>query len=267
MKEVIDLTQLNNIEFIIGESENEIVSGSDIYSYDEKNNAYVISAKLKDYFVRRKSLYSYHVKNKLCGYDNDIVAPNKRVPIYYYNNRYYSLFINPDTGKYSIVESGELITWTETFIRGEVPILLFWRDNELFALSGTYVYRIKDTKVIQELKDPILTRYDRTLFYVYSLDDHLVLHFQRTYEDGLGDVFMTINLNDFTYKMKPSQNSIKIGPYNYKAINRTDGWKIYYIGRDPADGIKVLDPLAPDGPKIIESLPGINVAPEGTELP
>lgn len=239
-----------------------------VYTYDERRNGFVYSARLNDSLVRMKGTWFYYMcDNKLCAYDDGIIAPNKPVPIYKYNNRYYSLYINPETAKYSIVESLDLISWKETLIKGEEPIFLFWQDKELFALGGACVYRIRDESVVRELQKPIFSSYDMTLFYVYCLDDHLVLHFQRTYEDGAGDIFMTINLNDFTYKMKSSEDDLEIGPYEYKAINRTDGWKIYYIGREPADGIKVLDPLAPDGPKIIETLPGINVATEGTELP
>ena len=51
-----------------------------------------------------------------------------------------------------------------------------------------------------------------------------------------------------------------IGGYNYKAVERDAGWKVYYIGRDPADGIWVVDPFAEDGPAIIEQLPGVNVS-------
>ena len=100
---------------------------------------------------------------------------------------------------------------------------------------------------------------DQTVFYSFDLGDSLVLHLRRQTEAGLGEEFYTVDLHDFSYDVGTPGELDLIGGYEYKAVEREDGWKVYYIGRDPADGIWVLDPFAEDGPAIIEQLPGVNV--------
>ena len=77
-------------------------------------------------------------------------------------------------------------------------------------------------------------------------------------EQSGGQYFQVINLDDFSEKWVAVDDALSKA-YEYKAVEREDGWKIYHISHDPADGIIVFDPFAPDGPAIIERLPGINL--------
>lgn len=77
---------------------------------------------------------------------------------------------------------------------------------------------------------------DQDIIYSFNIDNYLVAHVYRISERSDTMQLITINLDDFSHK-KASAEEIELGPYNYKAVKRDDGWKVCYIGRDPVDGI------------------------------
>lgn len=294
---VINPHKLLYDRFLWGENELAYIAEDRIYTYDETRNAYVLSHRLKTPLQEMKGVHEvYLCDNKVCAYDDETLAPNLRHPILSLNGIYYGLFIDPETSVYFIIISDDLKTWRKSGVENRAPILLFRQDGEMYALVddtffneeehcddfGTKVFRVYDAKEIRRVPWKIMETNDKTLFYVFNFDDYIVLQFRRIYESPPpGNHCMIINTRNLSFLMSRSKDSVEIGPYNYKVIKRVDGWKIYYIGSNPEDGIKVVDPFAegvPEiktnsygrivdpnwyegGPQIIETLNGI-IVPE-----
>lgn len=232
--------------------------------FDETRNAFVRKYKLKQPKASIRGVVDYYlVGDKLYGY-GAMVAPNKRIAIYPQNGINYSVYINPETNDYYVISSKDLIKWDLTSISTSVPILLYRMNGDLFAIAEDKVFRVENACLVREIPLPTgeghgqyyLNAKDRSIFYSYGVDDVLAVHYRRDFEDGQGEFFLTISLNDFSYTRNSSEKVIKIGEYETKAVRRADGWKVYYVARDPELGIKVLDPLANGGPAIVETLPG-----------
>lgn len=254
--------------------EDGYVTADGIFLYDPEMNGYVDEFLVATPF--EIDFYSYPafylVDDKLTIDYSDRIAPNMAIPIFTTDDSYVSVHQDGSVPERVVIYSHDLTQWERTSITHPGLILLFEREDRVFALTSREVWDVTSPEAIefvQEVPKPFLqptdlpmrpgSAIDQTVFYSFDLGDSLVFHLRRQTEIGLGEEFYTVDLHDFSYDVGTPGELELIGRYNYKAVEREDGWKVYYIGRDPADGIWVLDPFAEDGPAIIEQLPGVNV--------
>lgn len=254
------------------------ISMWEIFTYDVEHNGYVASFDLvipitdsirssfvgypRFYFIDKKIMIDY----------SERISPNMRMPIFKTGDFYVSTYNEKSKLDNMIIYSSDLIDWYQSgVIHPGAPILLYEQDEKLFALAGRQVWDVSDprhTRLSRELKYTVMppelpitswSPYVAFIDYCFNINNHLVMYTGIAAEEQSGGAyFQVINLDDFSEKSLKVGNGLP-GVYNYKAVEREDGWKIYHIGFDPADGIIVLDPFAPDGPAIIERLPGVNL--------
>ena len=258
------------------------ISMGQVFTYDASVNGYTASFNLIDpitYSIRSSlpsNILFHIVDNKIVGDYSDRISPNMRTPIFKTGDFYVSTYENRMKKERSIIYSSDLINWHQSGVMYPwVPILLYEKNGGLFALAGRQVWDVSDprhARLSRELEYTIMppklpikprSRYVRGISYCFNINNHLVMYITTAFgEKSIWDFFQIINLNDFSRKTAASDG--EVWPSIYKAVKREDGWKIYHIGLNPADGIIVLDPFAPDGPAIIERLPGVNL-PESVQ--
>lgn len=201
-----------------------------------------------------------------------LLSPNTEIALYKSKNWYVSVYRDSELNEFSVIGSRDLTRWEQTSVSSPSPILLYERNDGVYALAGRTVWNVTEIDrpvLVKELDTSIMKpeidrkpweEKDQGIVYSFNIDNYIITHVLRVSEYSGTMLFIAINLDDFSYKVT-SAEEITLGPYNYKAVKRDDGWKVYYIGRDPADGILVLDPLAENGPAVIERLPGVNIPP------
>ena len=255
--------------------EKAILSEKHVVTYDPVLNGFINEYNVEvPYELGFYSFPGYYFVEQRVTIDySDRIAPNMAIPIFTTGDSYVSVHQDrswPD--ERVVIYSHDLTQWERTSITHPGLLLLFEREDRVFALTSREVWDVTSPEAIefvQEVPKPFLqpkdlpmrpgSAIDQTVFYSFDLGDSLVLHLRRQTEIGLGEEFYTVDLHDFSYDVGTPGELDLISGYNYKAVEREDGWKVYYIGRDPANGIWVLDPFAEDGPAIIEQLPGVNV--------
>ena len=249
----------------------------EIFTYDVERNGYVASLDLVTpipYSISDSlpSFLPFHiVDNKIIGDYSDRISPKMRMPIFKTGDFYVSTYSERSNMDNMLIYSSDLINWHQSGVMYPwVPILLYEQNGGLFALAGRQVWDVSDprhARLSRELKHTVMppkfpTRWGSPHAYIdycFNINNHLIMYTTIVAEEQSGgQYFQVINLDDFSEKSVAVDDALS-GVYNYKAVEREDGWKIYHIGYDPADGIIVLDPFAPDGPAIIERLPGVNL--------
>lgn len=259
--------------------EDTVVSREQVFTYDVERNGYVASYNLVNPITDSISLsfvgypYFYLIDNKIMIDYSEGITPNMRMPIFKTGDFYVSTFQPPRKRERMIIYSSDLIDWRQSgVIHPEAPILLYEQNEVLFALAGRQIWDVSDprhARLSQELKYTVMppelpirsgSIYVQDILYCFNIKNYLVMSITIAAEEQSGgEYFTTIDLNDFSRKSVEVNEDINLYRSNYKAVKREDGWKIYHIGRDPANGIIVLDPFALDGPAIIERLPGVNL--------
>ena len=253
----------------------------EIFTYDVERNGYVASFDLVTpipYSISDSlsSFLPFHiVDNKIIGDYSDSISPKMQMPIFETGDFYVSTYSGRSNMDNMLIYSSDLINWHQSGVMYPwVPILLYEQNGGLFALAGRQVWDVSDpryARLSRELKYTVMPpefpikpwSMRAIIYYCFNINNHLVMYTTIVAEEQSGgQYFQVINLDDFSEKSVAVDYALS-GVYNYKAVEREDGWKIYHIGFDPADGIIVLDPFAPDGPEIIERLPGVNLPGAG----
>jgi hypothetical protein len=266
-----------NIELgnkLLAPLERSQVTKKNVLLFDEEAHGYVQKyAVLKPFEYHFSQVSGFRLVGDILTIDySGLLSPNTRVAMYKSANWYISVYRDTKQDEYSVIGSPDLTRWEQSSVSSPSPILLFERNSGVYALAGRKVWNVSEIDkpvLIKELDESIMKPdlprrvgeiKDQDIIYSFNIDNYLVTHVYRVSEGSASMQFITINLDDFSHK-QASAEEIVLGPYNYKAVKRDDGWKVYYIGRDPADGILVLDPLAENGPAVIERLPGVNIPP------
>ena len=254
----------------------------EIFTYDVERNGYVASFDLVTPITDSISdslsyfLPFYIVDNMIIGDYSDRISPNMQMPIFKTGDFYVSNYRDRRKSDHMIIYSSDLINWHQSGVMYPwVPILLYEQNGGLFALAGRQVWDVSDprhARLSRELKHTVMppkfpTKWGSPHAYIdycFNINNHLVMYTTIVAEEQSGGkYFQIINLDDFSRKSVAVGDGLPGFPHEYKAIEQKDGWKIYHISHDPADGIIVLDPFAPDGPAIIERLPGVNLPESG----
>ena len=261
------------------------ISMGQVFTYDASVNGYTASFNLIDpitYSISSSlpsNILFHIVDNKIVGDYSDRISPNMRTQIFKTGDFYVSTYENRKKQERSIIYSSDLINWYQSgVIYPWVPILLYEQNGGLFALAGKQVWDVRDprhARLSRELKYMVMppelpikpwSMYVQGLSYCFNINNHLVMYMAIAAEaQNGGYFFQIINLDDFSSKSLKVGDGLPGAPHRYKAVKRKDGWKIYHISHDPADGIIVFDPFAPDGPAIIERLSGINLPESGQQ--
>ena len=275
----ISVKSLININTELGKTllsplERSKVTRKTVLLFDKDTHGYIRGFSVSQPFEYHFSQVSgFRLVGDILTIDySGLLSPNTRVAMYKSADWYISVYRDTRLDEYSVIGSPDLTRWEQSFVSSPSPILLFERNGGVYALAGRQVWNVSEIDkpvLIKELDESIMKPdlprrvgeiKDQDIIYSFNIDNYLVTHVYRVSEGSASMQFITINLDDFSHK-QASAEEIELGPYNYKAVKRDDGWKVYYIGRDPVDGILVLDPLAENGPAIIERLPGVNVPP------
>ena len=255
------------------------ISMGQVFTYDASINGYTASFNLINpiaYSISSSlpsNILFHIVDNKIVGDYSDRISPNMRTQIFKTGDFYVSTYENRRKQERSIIYSSDLINWYQSgVIYPWVPILLYEQNGGLFALAGKQVWDVSDpryARLSRELKRTVMppelpikpwSMYVQGLSYCFNINNHLVMYMAIAAEAQNGGIFFQIiNLDDFSRKSLKVGDGLPGAPHRYKAVKREDGWKIYHISHDPAEGIIVFDPFAPDGPAIIERLPGVNL--------
>ena len=263
--------------------EDTAISRGQVFTYDVESNGYVasfdlvtpITDSISSSFVGYPRFY--FIDNKVMIDYSERISPNMRMPIFKTGDFYVSTYRERSNRDHMIIYSSDLIDWYQSgVIHPGAPILLYEQDERLFALAGRQVWDVSDprhTRLSRELKYTVMppelpitpwSPYVASIKYCFNINNYLVMYTGILAEEQSGgQYFQVINLDDFSEKSLKVGDGLPGSPHEYKAIERKDGWKIYHISHDPADGIIVLDPFAPDGPAIIERLPGVNLPESG----
>jgi len=250
------------------------VTKKSVLLFDEDAHGYVQKySVIKPYEYHFSQVSGFRLVGDILTIDySDLLSPNTEVAMYKTANWFISVYRDTKRDEYSVIGSSDLTRWEQSSVSSPSPILLFERTGGVYALAGRKVWNVSEIDkpvLVNELDESIMKPdlprrpgevKDQDIIYSFNIDNFLVTHVYRISEGSDTMQLITINLDDFSHK-KASAEEIELGPYNYKAVKRDDGWKVYYIGRDPADGILVLDPLAEKGPAVIERLPGVNIPP------
>ena len=250
------------------------VTKKNVLLFDEDAHGYVQeSSVLKPFEYHFSQVSGFRLVGDILTIDySGLLSPNTEVAMYKSADWFISVYRESKPNEYTVIGSPDLTRWEQSSVSSPSPILLFERNGGVYALAGRKVWNVSEIDkpvLIKELDESIMKPdlprrvgeiKDQDIIYSFNIDNYLVTHVYRVSEGSASMQFITINLDDFSHK-QASAEEIVLGPYNYKAVKRDDGWKVYYIGRDPADGILVLDPLAENGPAVIERLPGVNIPP------
>ena len=216
------------------------ISGDHVFNYNVERNRYEtvldIVNPITDAVKSSTSFFFrfYIVDNKIIvGCRGDKIAPNSDIPIFKTGDFYVSVYNFPKKLDNMIIYSTDLISWHQSgIIHPMVPILLYEKDDGLFALAGRQIWDVSDprhARLAQGLRNSVMppeppitpwSPYVGYIEYVFNINNSLVMHTGIAAEERSGgEYFETINLDDFSRKAARVGDELKV-PYNYKAVQR-----------------------------------------------
>jgi hypothetical protein len=244
-------------------------SGNIIYEYDPELNQFTAKYSMGGPW---DSVRKYYIAgDTLAGYTaGTLYAPNTNIPICKNNDFYFAVHREKDNENFQIVKSNDLKTWEPAGFEQRAPIILFDRDNRVYAIMGSEFdgnaaseYIPSPTSEIVEIGtgenglvtgktspmifEPSNGKYfahmteDRDVKAVYIMDDFVFVRTSRVFEGGAADYEFLINTNDLSFSMKSGYNwDDPYVSYVELPVKRKDGWKLY---RFMEDKTVVIDPF------------------------
>jgi hypothetical protein len=245
-----------------------------VYDYDPESHDYLGMYKTETP-IRNFPFDCYIVNNSIVEggsyyYDDDTIKPNAAVSVYSGENGFLSVYYR--TGQspqyYYIIKSDDLISWERTEIEHFGPIVLFGRENKIYAIVGYNILDVTDPDNIAlykrmphsiflpdgEIFDAHMTS-DQSVIPIYEMDNYVFARIVRVFEAYTCHYYVIIDTNDFTFNLYDISTLQDDGfHYTEKVVKDETGWKLY---RFTEDKTIVIDPFLNDGPGIINILPPV----------
>jgi hypothetical protein len=286
VNEVIVLNKHIDREEIITKNGRLYYSDGIIYRHDPESNQCVAQ-----YFADGMGYeWAFNIFDKFYIIGDNLVrygeyndyAPNTCNPIFESGGMFFSVHQKSGYGKFLIVTSGDLKSWVPMGDEQRGPIVLFAREDRIFAIVESKVYKDEDYKIsskprseiieigngennpVPGLSSPLIFRPSNGVFggnaedceikAVYMMDNFLFVRTLRVVDEGSGDNEFLINIDNMSFTQRFVEKRYTLGLYYIELpVKQDDGWKLFQVMEDKT---LVIDPFVPDAGNI-KTLPAL----------